>query len=337
MYVNKKLYITGAVMRELYHINPNEIVDQERLIKALEKFIAETVKLPRNVDAKDLAKDVADTLQNISTKSGEKLTVGKLADNKFLDKLSTTIQVTATLKSDPMLASKSAAIMQILTTAGDKDPQNAKLKFDKFRADVDKLLKDPNRKDFDKKFKNLLTAYAGAENIKKLGSKINELTADLKPKLDKNYKDASHKIEGMKESSQPSHQENYLRALLGVMSSASAGSHPVPTQQDLGNAIAIPDMNPYHGYASIDQGNKVDFTLGDSMGMESRAESRLESLGTGMMEAMAGAGLAETQTPTARAKLGGESIADIQTESAPEPSNSNKITPLKTKPDPGTT
>lgn len=323
-------------MRNLYHINPDELVDQEKLIKALEKFIAETVTLPRNVDAKDLAKDVANTLQDISTKSGEKLTVGKLADHKFLDKLSTTIQVTATLKADPMLASKSAEIMQLLTTAGDKNPKNAKLKYDQFRKDVDKLLKDPNRKDFDKKFKAALTAYAGPENVKKLESKVNELTTDLKPKLDKNYKDASKNTEGLKESNQPSHQEHYLRVLLGVMSSSTAGSHPVPTQQDLGNAVSIPDMNPYHGYASIDQGNKVDFTLGDSMGLETKAENRLESLGTGMLEAMAGVGLADTQAPTARAKLG-ESMPDAQPEAAPAPANPNKMTPLKTKPDPGKT
>lgn len=60
-------------------------------------------------------------------------------------------------------------------------------------------------------------------------------------------------------------------ALLGVVSVGVAGGIRPVVLQNWGNLLNVPDRNPFHGESTLDQGNKIDFQRGDSLGLESRA------------------------------------------------------------------
>ncbi len=67
-------------------------------------------------------------------------------------------------------------------------------------------------------------------------------------------------------------------ALLGVLNAQFAGSVRPVVRQEWGNLFAVPDMNPNHGMAVIDEANKLDYSHGDSLGLEmDRIEEILRS------------------------------------------------------------
>jgi hypothetical protein len=60
------------------------------------------------------------------------------------------------------------------------------------------------------------------------------------------------------------------RAILGVTKVGIAGGIRVVVLQNLGNPL-VPDYNPMHGTAIIDQANKIEFSRGDAMGTKCHA------------------------------------------------------------------
>lgn len=122
------------------------------------------------------------------------------------------------------------------------------------------LKKEPPKKLTDKDIKRIIDA---AEK-KLLDKKI------LKPKLDdKGRQKAEQDLKENTKESDPS-TDIANRAILGVIKVGIAGGIQVVVLQNLGNPL-IPDVNPLHGNAMIDQANNVEFSRGDSMGAKCHA------------------------------------------------------------------
>jgi hypothetical protein len=68
-------------------------------------------------------------------------------------------------------------------------------------------------------------------------------------------------------------------ALLGVICVGVAGGIRPVVLQNWGNLVNVPDMNPYHGDSTLDQGNKIDFQRGDPIGLENDAVGYVISSG----------------------------------------------------------
>lgn len=93
----------------------------------------------------------------------------------------------------------------------------------------------------------------------------------IKRKLDDNQKNQAENYfkTNAKGSDTPLGKAN--TALLGVVLVGIAGGIRPVVLQNWGNLLNVSDMNPYHGEATLDQGNKIDFQRGDPMGLECSA------------------------------------------------------------------
>lgn len=93
----------------------------------------------------------------------------------------------------------------------------------------------------------------------------------IKKTLDKDQKDKAENYynKHTKKGDSPLDKANV--ALLGVVSVGVAGGIRPVVLQNWGNLLNVPDVNPFHGDSILDQGNKIDFQKGDSLGLESRA------------------------------------------------------------------
>jgi hypothetical protein len=98
------------------------------------------------------------------------------------------------------------------------------------------------------------------EAEKKLNRKLNEKQKTKAEEYFKTY---------VKDSDTPLGKANV--ALLGVICVGIAGGIRPVVLQNWGNLLNAPDLNPYHGESTMDQGNKIDFQRGDPLGLEARA------------------------------------------------------------------
>jgi hypothetical protein len=61
------------------------------------------------------------------------------------------------------------------------------------------------------------------------------------------------------------------QALLGVLKVGMAGAIRIVVQYSWGNLLNVPDYNPYHGMSTLDQGDRIDLSRGDALGVEAHA------------------------------------------------------------------
>jgi len=289
-------------------------VEQAHLIKALEEFIKQILPTAANVDIPQLARDTANLLQKQMANVGEKLTVDKLADPKLINQVKDNVDVLSGLKNNPALIKKfeitadkladpkyfnnllvKVNIANKLTDAIKKNPE-LKKKLDKvfeclplgnqkFMNELKLLLNKKNNPDIKSDFKNLLSKHLPPE-------KHGELLTHLEKFL-QNLKKETPEMKGKKTQV----DDPYIN-LLGVLNSHITGTHPVPTPQDMGNGLAIPDMNPYNGSANIDKLHNMDFSWGDSMGLEHKSADTLEQLGSVFAAAIENAGIQTHLSPS---------------------------------------
>lgn len=122
--------------------------------------------------------------------------------------------------------------------------------------------KRPSKKLTDKELRRIID-----EAEKKLNEKIKnakKLTEQQKQKA------AEYLAKNIKDEDNPIVKANI--ALLGVIVVGVAGGIRPVVIQNWGNLLNVPDMNPYHGTAMIDQANRIDFSLGgDPLGLECAA------------------------------------------------------------------
>lgn len=120
----------------------------------------------------------------------------------------------------------------------------------------------PSKKLTDKEIKRIIDE---AEK-KVIGSKKN-----AKKLTDKEKQKASeYFVKNIKDEDNPVVKANI--ALLGVIVVGVAGGIRPVVLQNWGNLLNAPDMNPYHGMSTIDQANRIDFSLGgDPLGVECAA------------------------------------------------------------------
>lgn len=262
----------------------NTPVDFEKLIEALEKFIPEILPKGQNVDVKKLAKETADFLQKFSEKSGNPLTVDKLANPEFVNQISMAVKLTSTIKSSPELTMGLEKIFSTLT--GDLKNSDDKEKFNKFIMDVKDLVNKNDKKNMRHDFKALLSKHLIPEQHGKLLTLFEKFMNDMK----KNTPE-------MKGEKKTEVDDPYVN-LLGVLNSAFTGGYSVPQYQDMGNALAIPDMNPYNDNANIGRDNAVNFCWGDSFGKEGKSIDRMESLGSIFADALQEVGMHIGTSPT---------------------------------------
>jgi hypothetical protein len=289
-------------------------VEQAHLIKALEEFIKQILPTNANVDIPQLARDTANLLQKQMANVGEKLTVDKLADSKLINQVKDNVEVLSGLKNNPVLIkqlniteekladpkyfNKLLNQVSVATKLTEKIKNTPELKKrldkvfealplgnEKFMHELKLLLNKKNNPNLKTDFKNLL--------IKHLGPlKTGEVYTNTEIFMQALLKETPE-MKGKKTQV----DDPYIN-LLGVLNSYITGSLPVPTPQDMGNGLAIPDMNPYNGSANIDKAHNMDFSWGDSIGLEQKSVDTLEQLGSVFASAIENAGIQTHLSPS---------------------------------------
>lgn len=276
-----------------------QLINDERLEKALEKFIKENIPAAKELndkDLKELVKDTVKMLRDMSAKTGDQLTVGKLTDPKFAQQLTAALMINSTLKGSKELTLQLSKTMGILT--GDSTQNNLDPKFKAFMDDYKKLLEQkPDDKALKTGLKALLIKHldpkqhgALVAGLTALGDKLNkEMKAH--DKNDKDNKSEKSIADEKKESlGAPNLKVDPYSTLLGVLNAAIAGGHHVPTPSDFGNGLGIPDLNPNHGSSNLDKADRIDLQLGQISEKDNAIENGLQAAGamTEILESVMG-------------------------------------------------
>lgn len=222
-------------------------------------------------EADDVRKQLEELLLRVEQKS--KLKMDDKQKKSLLDHLSQMVmrpQYRGKMK-DPEFLKKITGIM-IISVCMSKPGE-----FDKFIEDLKKVMLTKTKsldilfKRSPKEIDEFIQAHFRKYNDKnnQLKPLFLQLADQLIKKLEKNF--------GIK--LEPKMREQIAEDLYinktGLITTAIAGGHQVTIQSNMGNQIMIPDFNPNHGMANLDNDNKTaDSQFGDSLGLNAITERR---------------------------------------------------------------
>lgn len=133
---------------------------------------------------------------------------------------------------------------------------------DKLQQKLRKNLQKRLNKQLLKKLEKILSLLMNPKNKESLRDALRRMINEIRANIAHLKKNKS-----LDKTVRPVPEDIYIN-LFGLLNSYIAGAIAVPLTQYIGNGLGFNDWNPYHGYANIDKINELNFTFGDSLGME---------------------------------------------------------------------